>query len=252
MKKYIILLTIPFICSIILVACSNDDNKNHEQNNNDSENVDENDGLVQNENNDSEPVDTNNNHSQNENNNNDTENNHPQNDDHSETDQETTANETDEDEQDYESYTNSRFGFSVEYPSSFEADYMPANNDGIEVHDDEAVIIASGSHAGIDAENGYTPIDEAESIEAFYDKKLEDLEDDGYSISYKKLEDDWYVISYFDGTNNVYEKSIMDDNFIANLLIEYPADLQDEYGPIVDRVADTFNILKGESNTGNQ
>lgn len=221
MRKYIMSITILFACSVMLMACSDDD---HDDPNNE-ENVDD---ELQN-NDDEENMDENNDHSTY--------------DDNSETDRDAESNKEDEDkdEEAYESYVNERFGFSVEYPSSFEADYMPDNNDGIEVHDDSAVIIASGSHAGI-TEDDSTFIKDAESIKVFYDKALSDLEEEGYSISYKKLDDDWYVISYFDGTNNVYEKSIMDDDFIANLSIEYPADLQEDYGPMVERVSDTFKI----------
>ncbi|WP_040983993.1 hypothetical protein [Oceanobacillus jeddahense] len=160
----------------------------------------------------------------------------------SEADESAEANEEDSSES-YEDYSNGRFGFSVEYPSTFEADYMPANNDGIEVNDDTATIIASGSHGSTTGEDeGYMTISEAGSIEPFYEGALLEAEEEGDSISYERLEDDWYAISYFDGTNNIYKKSILGDDYIANLHIEYPAELQDEYEEVVERVSDSFQI----------
>lgn len=38
------------------------------------------------------------------------------------------------------------------------------------------------------------------------------------------------------------KKSILADDYIANLLIEYPADLQEEYETMVERVSETFQI----------
>ncbi|WP_156644826.1 hypothetical protein [Lentibacillus sp. JNUCC-1] len=139
----------------------------------------------------------------------------------------------------YKTYQNPRFGFAIEYPSSFEADYMPDNGDGIEVHDESAVIIASGSHMGY----GGTPISDLDAIKPIYEDELADLKADNHSIGYKKLADDWYVLSYVDGDNIVYKKSLMADDYIVKLSIEYPEDRQDDYESVVERVSNSLRTL---------
>ncbi|GGP10127.1 hypothetical protein [Oceanobacillus neutriphilus] len=250
MKKYMLLITILLVCSILLVACNSDNDENAEDNQNSGaqENTDESNDESQN-------VNDNQNNEDQENGNENDDNSEEADGDNrqeqtsdsggpSEIDGDTEANEEDNDgtaEESYESYANARFGFSVEYPSTFGADYMPENGDGIEVHDDTATIIASGSHFGLTEESSILAKEE-ESIEPFYEYALAEAKEEGESVSYERLEDDWYVISYFDGTNNIYKKSILADDYIANLSIEYPADLQEEYETMVERVSETFQI----------
>ncbi|WP_080872049.1 hypothetical protein [Oceanobacillus timonensis] len=246
MKKYMISIILILICSVTLIACNDDEDTADNQTNNDQENMEENNEDAQNANGD-ETNDNQDNINENDSNSEeadeDTSNNPSDSNNDSETDGDTEVKEDTEagDEDAYESYENGRFGFSVEYPSTFEADYMPENNDGIEVNDDTATIIASGSHASM-TEEGSAFVNEVESIEPYYEGDLAEAEEEGGSISYQRQEDNWYVVSYHDGTNHIYKKSILGDDYIANLVIEYPADLQEEYEPMVERVSDTFSI----------
>ncbi|MFD1064723.1 hypothetical protein [Oceanobacillus locisalsi] len=245
MKKYMISITLILICSVTLIACTDDEDTADNQTNNDQENMEENNEDAQNENG-NQTNDNQDNINENDRNSEEadenTSNNPSDSTNDSETDGDTEVKEDTEAEEDaYDSYENGRFGFSVEYPSTFEADYMPENNDGIEVNDDTATIIASGSHASI-TEEGTAFVNEVESIEPYYEGELAEAEEEGESISYQRQEDDWYVVSYNDGTNHIYKKSILGDDYIANLVIEYPADLQEEYEPMVERVSDTFSI----------
>lgn len=245
MKRFMLSISILLVCSILLIACNSDNNENANDN---QEIIDENNNESQNEgddqnNEDQENVNENGDNSEEADEDN-TQDQNADNEDPSETGGGTEANEEDNEsaaEEAYESYANARFGFSVEYPSTFEADYMPDNGDGIEVHDDTATIIASGSHFGL-TEEGSTLASDKRSIESYYEYDVAEAEEESELVSYERLEDDWYVVSYFDGTNNIYKKSILADDYIANLLIEYPADLQEEYETMVERVSETFQI----------
>ncbi len=81
-----------------------------------------------------------------------------------------------------------------------------------------------------------------DSIETLYEGDVIALENAGYEIAYQTTSDNWYVISYAEGFNIIYQKSIMAEGFVANLLIEYPQELQNKYEPIVEHAADTFVI----------
>lgn len=151
-----------------------------------------------------------------------------------------------EDENDhieYESYVNNRFGFSIEHPTSFESDYTPTNDDGIELHNNEAIIIASGSHFAY-TKSGNINASDTDSIKDLFNNKIVDFKDDNYSIGYQKLdeENNWFVISYVDGENIVYKKTLLAEDFFAELTIKYPKNLQDKYEILVEKVAGSFTI----------
>lgn len=232
MQKNIRFIAMLLVVCGLLIACSDDDNVEKEPTNEPEESKETDDEQKTDEEDDEESKKEDE----------DKQDDSSSNNDSSEADEDNASAEEDDAAEGYESYTNGRFGFSVEYPDTFEADYMPANNDGMEVHDDTAVIIASGSHAGIALEEDENFIKDADSMDTFYERAVQDAEEDGNEISYKTLHDDWYVVSYVDGDNHVYKKSIMADDYMANLVIEYPAGLQEEYSPVVDHVSESFMI----------
>ncbi|MBB6446745.1 tetratricopeptide (TPR) repeat protein [Bacillus benzoevorans] len=129
----------------------------------------------------------------------------------------------------YQTYTNSRFGFSVQHPATFSMGEPPANNDGRKFSNGEASIKAYASHINV--------IEENETIETYYNQALGDT---AGPISYQRLGDDWYVISYTNGGNTIYEKAKMGKGIINTFIIEYPANKQSLYGPMVDHISKTF------------
>lgn len=129
----------------------------------------------------------------------------------------------------YTTYYNTRFGFSLEHPTTFIEDGIPENNDGRGFVNEEASIDAVGRHINMLQDN--------ETIETYYNGELESIDSE---IAYQRLGDDWYVISYSDGNNIVYKKGIIGENIISELTITYPVNKQDYYEPMVTRVADSF------------
>lgn len=129
----------------------------------------------------------------------------------------------------YQTYTNTRFGFSVEHPTTFTAGPAPTNNDGREFYNEDCTIITYGSHINT--------IEENETIENYYNRALGNAPG---SIAYQRLGSDSYTISYTNGSNIVYEKSIINDGVIFTLNMTYPSSQQNKYDEMVTRVADTF------------
>ena len=64
----------------------------------------------------------------------------------------------------YQTYTNTRFGFTVEYPTTFTVGPAPSNNDGREFYNEDFKMLAYGSHINI--------IEENETIETYYNYAL--------------------------------------------------------------------------------
>ena len=129
----------------------------------------------------------------------------------------------------YHTYTNTRFGFSVQYPTSFIEGPAPTNNDGREFSNEESTIVASGSHINI--------IEDNETIEKYYNQALENVSG---SVAYQRVGNDWYVLSYKSGSNTVYQKAMINDDCIFTLIITYPGSQQEKYDEMVTQIADTF------------
>lgn len=129
----------------------------------------------------------------------------------------------------YNTYTNPRFGFTVQYPSTFIQGPAPTNNDGRDFSNGEASILAYAGHINV--------LENNETIETYYNRALENAPG---SISYKRLGSDWYVISYRAGTNTVYEKSIIGESIISTVIITYPSSKQDYYEPMVTYISKTL------------
>lgn len=129
----------------------------------------------------------------------------------------------------YNTYTNARFGFSVEYPTTFTQGPEPTNGDGRELYNEDSIIIASGSHINV--------LEDNETIETHYNRALENISS---PIAYQRLGSDWYVISYKDGSNTVYEKAIIGEDIISRVVITYPSSKQEYYEPMVTRISRTF------------
>ena len=129
----------------------------------------------------------------------------------------------------YQTYTNTRFGFTVEYPTTFTIGQAPTNNDGRKFYDEEFTILAYGSHINT--------IEQNETIETYYNRALSDASG---PIAYQNLKSNQYTISYTAGNDIVYEKAIINDGVIFTLNMTYPSSQKDKYDELVTRVAKTF------------
>ena len=135
----------------------------------------------------------------------------------------------------YNTYTNSRFGFSVEYPTSFTMGQPPANDDGRRFFNEEATILAFGRNINI--------LEENETIDTYYHQALSIATE---PAAYHRLEDNWYVVSYSEGSNIIYEKAIINDEVIFIVNMTYPINQKEKYDEMVTRIAKTFEAGSNE------
>lgn len=129
----------------------------------------------------------------------------------------------------YNTYSNGRFGFSVNYPSSFSGGVEPTNGDGATYTDGTCTITVYAGHMNI--------LEDNETVETYYQRELEAI---GGSAFYQTVNGNSYVISYFEGDTIVYRKGIAQDGIISTLIIEYPASLSSQYESMVDEVSGSF------------
>ena len=138
------------------------------------------------------------------------------------------ANETlQEHKLEYKQYTNDRFGFSIEYPSTFVTKVVPDNDDGriFSSEDDTARLTVSGIN------NIFN-----DTVIASYNDVLKVHS----NASYKKQEDNWFAVSWTEDNNIVYEKSVVGNGSIDTFIIKYPKSQKEYYDSIVAHLNSSF------------
>ncbi|WP_423800022.1 hypothetical protein [Neobacillus sp. SAB-20_R2A] len=131
-----------------------------------------------------------------------------------------------EPETQFKTYTNSRFGYSIQYPDTFQMGLEPTNNDGREFSDGICQITSSGAHAVED-----------NPLQTEKDWAIQEVNG---TILYQKTGDNWFVLSYQEGSTTVYKKTMLNDGISFSIVITYPSDKQNTYGPIVSHIVSTF------------
>jgi serine/threonine-protein kinase len=128
----------------------------------------------------------------------------------------------------YKKYYNARFGFSIEYPSTFITKDLPQNNDGIILgtSDDRVELIVSGIYNVLD-----------ETPKSIYN----DLVEEHSNASYKVQEDNWMVVSWNEGDNIIYMKEVVGSNEINTFIIEYPLSEKDYYSTIISHLVSWYS-----------
>jgi hypothetical protein len=128
----------------------------------------------------------------------------------------------------YDVYNNSRYGYSVSYPTSFIPGEPPDNNDGQKFtsKDGTAELIVYGSN------NVF-----GDTVEALYNNELNSVPGD---VAYKKIKDNWYVVSWVDGNRIYYTKKFAGPGAENTLIISYPQSQKNAYDEIVTYVSQTF------------
>lgn len=127
----------------------------------------------------------------------------------------------------YKPYTNDRFGFSIDYPSTFVTKSILDNNDGV------ILSTLEGSEeltvSGVNNVLNETPI-------SFYNNLLKKHID---AID-KSQEDNWMSVSWIEENKIVYEKVVVGSGSIDTFIIKYPASQKDYYIPIITHFNSTF------------
>ena len=130
----------------------------------------------------------------------------------------------------YDVYTNSRFGFSIMYPTFLSPQPEPENGDGR--------VFSNGKDEEISVYALHNVLDQ--SIEDLYQECQSSV--DG-TVTYADQKDNWFVVS---GTNSegkiLYRKTILHDDVEYTVSVTYPKDKKQQYDEIVKKVAESFHV----------
>lgn len=128
----------------------------------------------------------------------------------------------------YENYANSRFGFSIDYPSSLSNRNTSDNGDGIILTNEagDAKLTVSGSNNALNS-----------TAQSAYNDAISNNTN---NISYKVQSGNWFILSWTEGNKIVYEKEVVGTGSMNTFILEYPINQKDMYAPIVERLNKSF------------
>lgn len=131
----------------------------------------------------------------------------------------------------YTRYINTRYGFSIPYPSELLVPQPPpGNNDGREFlsHDKRAQMSAWGTFNIME--------------ETLAGRMASEKGDPDHTVTYEAIEDDWFVISgYVDG-RIFYQRTYLVDDIFYTFLIVYDEALSDIFNPITAHISGEFSV----------
>ena len=129
----------------------------------------------------------------------------------------------------YERYHNSRFNYSLLYPTNILVKQQaPENDDGRTFTSPDRRIIMKvfGSH------NVFN-----KNIQNLY---REELNRSKQTVTYKRLADNWFVISGYENNRVFYNKTMLHEGNVLTLSIHYDKSLQPKFDPIVAAISRSF------------
>jgi hypothetical protein len=132
--------------------------------------------------------------------------------------------------QEFSSYTNSRFGFAIEYPSSFVAKQPPpTNGDGITLtsQDGEASLVIAGSN-----NDGFTLLQG-------YHTALDSIGSES-ELGYHKIGGSWFVISWRSQETLGYQKTFVGKGSQNSFRFTFPESQRGQYEQITIKLEKTF------------
>jgi hypothetical protein len=129
----------------------------------------------------------------------------------------------------YDRYYNSRFNYSVIYPTNILAKQEASqNNDGRTFisPDGKAVMKVFGSHNVFNKD-----------IKNLY---RDQLNQPNQKVTYQRLADKWFVVSGYENNRVFYNKTMLHEGDILTLMIHYDKSLQPKFDPIVGAISRSF------------
>ena len=135
----------------------------------------------------------------------------------------------------YSTYSNSRFSYSISYPTGLLTPQGEADNgDGQKFlsRDGRAEMIVYGSNNALH-----------QSLHDLYNEQLRGRESDARSkktVTYKVLRDSWFVVSGYEDDRVFYQKTILSGDEFKTFRIEYDKSLADVFDKVTQRVAASF------------
>jgi hypothetical protein len=128
----------------------------------------------------------------------------------------------------FQTYTNSRYGFRVDYPESFVAQQPPVNGDGLEFRsaDRRASLVTWGMNNA-----GFTLQDQ-------FDSAIKDVHG---VLGYNKMEKSWFVVTWTNGDTMGYTKEFVGTGSQNAFTFTFPVEQRLQYDSIVTTIEKSFN-----------
>jgi hypothetical protein len=128
----------------------------------------------------------------------------------------------------FQTYTNSRYGFRVDYPEAFIPQQPPENGDGLgfKSHDGKATLDVAGGNN----DAGFTLKEE-------FDSAIKDVQG---QLGYHEIGGSWFVVTWTDGSNVGYIKEFVGSGSYDSLTITYPVEQRPQYDSVVTTIEKSF------------
>ena len=136
----------------------------------------------------------------------------------------------------FNSYQNSRFNYTVTYPSFLDKRQESENGDGCKFYmDDNTYLIVSGAYNALD-----------ESIVSRYYKCK------SKPVTYSMQKDNWFVISDYTSNGNIfYTKTVLQNGVFFTATFYYPAKDKDKYNSVIKKIFTNFPLISDISSISN-
>ena len=136
----------------------------------------------------------------------------------------------------FNSYQNSRFNYTITYPSFLNKRQESENGDGCKFYmDDNTYLIVSGMYNALD-----------ESIISRYNEYK------SKSVTYSIQKDNWFVISDYTSDGNIfYTKTALQNGVFFTATFYYPAKDKDKYNSVIKKIFTNFPLKSNTSSISN-
>ena len=136
----------------------------------------------------------------------------------------------------FNSYQNSRFNYTITYPSFLNKRQESENGDGCKFYmDDNTYLIVSGMYNALD-----------ESIISRYNEYK------SKSVTYSIQKDNWFVISDYTSNGNIfYTKTVLQNGVFFTATFYYPAKDKDKYNSVIKKIFTNFPLKSNTSSVSN-
>ena len=136
----------------------------------------------------------------------------------------------------FNSYQNSRFNYTITYPSFLNKRQEAETGDGCKFYmDDNTYLIVSGMYNALD-----------ESIISRYNEYK------SKSVTYSIQKDNWFVISDYTSNGNIfYTKTVLQNGVFFTATFYYPAKDKDKYNSVIKKIFTNFPLKSNTSSVSN-
>ena len=136
----------------------------------------------------------------------------------------------------FNSYQNSRFNYTITYPSFLNKRQESENGDGCKFYmDDNTYLIGSGMYNALD-----------ESIISRYNEYK------SKSVTYSIQKDNWFVISDYTSDGNIfYTKTALQNGVFFTATFYYPVKDKDKYNSVIKKIFTNFPLKSNTSSISN-